>query len=119
MSDDDMDTEYLATLQGAAAGDSAPQEETTIQSAPASPVRTEEALEGIQVPGVGGGGADHLRVHAQLSRGGACVLHAQVNVRRPTNGDIGRYHPDGLNAPHQRAPRVLSEHSMIGNSTRI
>ena len=49
MSDDDMDTEYLATLQGAAAGDSAPQEETTIQSAPASPVRTEEALEGIKV----------------------------------------------------------------------
>ena len=47
MSDDDM--EYfatLATLQAAAAGDSAPQEETAIQSAPASPVRTEE-LEGI------------------------------------------------------------------------
>ena len=24
-----------------------------------------------------------------------------------------------INAPHQRAPRGLSEHSMIGNSTRI
>ena len=47
MSDDDM--EYLATLQAAAAGDSTPQEETAIQSAPASPMRNEEEPEGFKV----------------------------------------------------------------------
>ena len=40
------------------------------------------ACAGAAACGSASPGADHLCVHAQLSRGGARVLHAQGNVRR-------------------------------------